>query len=136
MNNGEHNQELLKMHVATVVPFMIEDILYKEGGISEQHLAEARGYTDLIGSEGDAILYRSKKKGKSAQLVHALCRCLAIGSFAPGGIKFMGMHFEAESIASALDLLFARIKLADFEALRAAMEAEEKRAEEEAPDEQ
>ncbi len=121
------NRDLLILHVSSIVPFMIYDIM-QEGGITEYHLEEVRGYVDIIASEGDAILYRDKKKGKTARAMNALCRSLAIGAFFPGGIKFMGMRFEEKS-GQALSDLFAKICLEDFEALKMAMEAEEQREE-------
>jgi len=123
--DGSHNKELLTLHISTIVPFMILDIL-QTGGIKEHHLREAQRHMETIASQGDLILYRSKKKGETAHAVRALCRLLAIGAFAPGGIIFLGIRFE-EDIGKALEHLFAQFKLEDFEALKAAMEAEEKR---------
>jgi hypothetical protein len=120
---------LLKLCIEATVPFMILDII-EQGGIKDYHLEEARRYVDIIASEGDLILYRSKKKGQTARAFNALCRLLAIGAFFPGGIKFMGMHFE-EKTGEALEHLLDSLLLEDFEKLKVAMEAEERRCQEE-----
>jgi len=125
MDLGNHNTELLKLHILAVVPFMILDLI-EQGGIKEWHIEEAQRYVDILASEGDALLYHSKKKGQTARAFNALCRGLAIMAFFPGGVKFMGLYFE-EKTGEDLEALFARLKLEDFEALKAAMEAEEKR---------
>jgi len=49
---------------------------------------------DVIASKGDVILYRSKKKGESAAAFNALAKGLAALSFAPGGVTFLGDHYE------------------------------------------
>jgi len=48
----------------------------------------------IIASQGDNILFRSRKKGETAKAFNALARGLAILSFYPGGVKFAGLHFE------------------------------------------
>jgi hypothetical protein len=128
MDLGNHNNELLKLHILAVVPFMILDLI-EQGGIKEYHIKEAQRYVDILASEGDALLYHSKKKGQTARVFSALCRGLAIMAFFPDGVKFMGLHFEERS-GQDLEALFAQLKLEDFEALKTAMEAEEKREEE------
>jgi hypothetical protein len=62
------NKELLILHITTIVPFMIFDLI-QQGGITEQHMREARSYVETIASEGDAILYSSKQKGKSGRAI-------------------------------------------------------------------
>jgi hypothetical protein len=122
------DEELLKLHILAVVPFMILDLI-EQGGIKDYHITEAQRYVDIIVSEGDALLYHSKRKGQTARVFHALCRGLAIMAFFPGGVRFLGLHFEEQS-GQDLEALFAQLKLEDFEALKTAMEAEEKREEE------
>jgi hypothetical protein len=104
---------------------MILDLI-EQGGIKDYHIKEARRSVDILASEGDALLYHSKKKGQTARVFYALCRGLAIMAFCPGGVKFMGLHFE-EKTGQDLEALFARLQLEDVEALKTAMEAEEKR---------
>lgn len=48
----------------------------------------------IIAEKGDNILYKSKKKGESAKAFNAMAEAVTILSFAPGGIKIFGMHFE------------------------------------------
>lgn len=58
--------------------------------------------------------------------VHALCQGLAILACSPGGVTFMGVHFE-EKTGQAVKAIFASLRVEDFEALRNAMDAEERR---------
>ena len=48
----------------------------------------------MIAEHGDNILFRSVKKGETAAAFNALAEGIAILSFAPGGITFMGDHWE------------------------------------------
>ena len=54
------------------------------GGITDIHIEHIQGHSELIGS-----------KGVTAQVVTALCECLAMMAFLPGGVNFAGLHFEA-----------------------------------------
>jgi hypothetical protein len=92
---GNSNEHLLKLHIATVVPFLIYDLAL-QGGPSDLDIARLRkDYVDIIASKGDCILYRVK--GETAKAVTVLCESLAILAFCPGGITFLGMHFEAHA---------------------------------------
>lgn len=50
----------------------------------------SREIADIVASHGDVILYRGKKTGETAAAFNALAEGLAILSFAPGGVRFMG----------------------------------------------
>lgn len=50
---------------------------------------------DMIASHGDNILFRSKKSGETAKAFNALAEALAFLSFAPGGVKLFGCHWES-----------------------------------------
>lgn len=47
-----------------------------------------------VAEHGDIILFKSKKKGESAEAFNRLAEGLACLSFAPGGVKFLGLHFD------------------------------------------
>ena len=51
-------------------------------------------WLDLICSKGDNLLYKSKKKGLTAQVFNALAKVVAHLAFVPGGVTFMGDHYE------------------------------------------
>ena len=85
------NESLLTDFLEMTVPFMIADIS-RQGGIQDWQLERVKDHADAIGGQGDAILYY--EKGKSSKMVSLLAECLAVLAFAPGGVKFAGLHFE------------------------------------------
>ena len=54
----------------------------------------------LVAEKGDVLQFGSKKKGAAGEAFNALAEGLACLSFAAGGVKFMGMHFETQHDAS------------------------------------
>lgn len=88
------NEELLKLHISMVVPLMVRGII-ESGGLTDAHIKEAQKHAETVATKGDLILYRGKRRGESAGVIHALCYCLAVGAFIPGGITFMGICFLA-----------------------------------------
>ena len=55
----------------------------------------ARDLADVVASEAD-VLFRPGKPGQTARAFNALAEGLAALSFQPGGVRFLGMHFEAQ----------------------------------------
>jgi hypothetical protein len=49
--------------------------------------------SSCIAEHGDVILYRGRK-GESAAAFNRLAEGLACLSFAPGGVRFLDMHFD------------------------------------------
>jgi hypothetical protein len=92
---SEHSHELLKMFLEATVPIQIAE-LSRHGGISDWHLERVAGYSEMLGSQGDAILYYSK--GQTSKMVAVLSECLAVLAFMPGGVKFAGLHFEGTPV--------------------------------------
>lgn len=89
---------LLPIFLGATVPLSIQNII-ESGGITQEHLNYAKQYADLLaGPPCEDLMYkpsRKKDKGKSAEMFNALTRTLAIAAFQPGGIDFLGLHFEA-----------------------------------------
>ena len=54
------------------------------------------GMEELIGSHGDTLLFADKreKKGAAAEIFNKLALTIAIMSFAPGGIRVFGNHWQ------------------------------------------
>lgn len=88
--NDEETQELIKMHVAAVVPLMIKD-LERVGGITDWHLEQVQGHALYIGEKGDTLQYYVS--GQSGKAMHVLCEMLAVQAFIPGGVRFGTLHF-------------------------------------------
>jgi len=57
----------------------------------------------MIAEHGDDILFRSKRKGATASAFNALAEGIAILSFAPGGVKVFGGHWETKSLDDLAD---------------------------------
>jgi len=93
----ENASMLLPIFIETLVPLRIHDIL-KIGGISQEHLDYAKQYGDMLaGPPCEDLMYkpdRKKDKGNSKEMLNRLTRVLAIMAFLPGGVTFLGLHFE------------------------------------------
>lgn len=89
MNN--HTLNLLRYSLQTAVPLWVLqrrfdpwDIIQERAKICSQYIAE----------HGDVILYRGDKKGETATAFNHLAEGVACLSFAPGGVKLFGDHYE------------------------------------------
>ena len=90
--SAEVTSMLMRLHLEVAVPLAIHDLL-QIGGPSDWHFSRAREYAWDIGEGGDALLYRVK--GKTSEMMGKLIEGLAILAFCPGGVDFLGLHFEA-----------------------------------------
>lgn len=86
------NHVLLTLTLSCAVPLWIEQFRVLN---DDQRLEIARVSGQEIAEHGDIIQYRSKKKGETAAAFNHLARGLAVLAFAPGGVRFAGLHFEA-----------------------------------------
>lgn len=93
MNGEDFTKELLKVALSTSVPLLIWE--YRDVPLDEL-LAMAPEVSQYIAEHGDMVLYKSKKKGETAEAFNSVARGLAILAHAPGGVTFLGMHFEAK----------------------------------------
>lgn len=76
------------------VPLWIDQITQEAW--SESYREERRKIcSQEIAERGDLLFFRGKKSGGSAQAFNRLAEGLALLSFAPGGVRFLGLHFEA-----------------------------------------
>lgn len=83
---------LLQSTLSVAVPLRIEEMKKRPWSFIEER---ARVCGQVIASEGDNILFRSKKEGKTAEVFNRLAEGIACLAFTPGGVKVFGMHFEA-----------------------------------------
>lgn len=86
------NDALLAATLATAVPLWIMRLEQQPWSYIAQRAPEC---AQIVAEKGDIIQYRSKKEGETAKAFNALAEGIAICAFSPGGVKFMGMHFEA-----------------------------------------
>lgn len=80
-----------------VVPLKILELQLTNWQPSDQELEQAREFADVLGSQGDILLYRSKKKGETARVFSQMARAIAVGAFLPGGITVFGNHYITSS---------------------------------------
>lgn len=88
---GGHAAELLRLTVECAVPLWIERAKHMT---EAERTSRASMCAQIIAEKGDVIMFKSKKAGETAGAVNALCEGLALCSFAPGGVKFLGLVFE------------------------------------------
>lgn len=87
--------ELLKISLSSAVPLWIQEL---QGFTWSEILQMANNAATIIASQGDTLMY--KTKGKTRETFNQLAKGLAACSFAPGGVTFLGMHFEARHAAA------------------------------------
>lgn len=70
-----------------------------QGWPADSIVRETRACGQALASSGDLVLWPPEGKGREARLAsdtfYALARGLAGLSFAPGGVDFLGVHWEA-----------------------------------------
>lgn len=89
----ERRQFLLRQHMMLSVPWAAYQLKDEE----PDRLAEmAPELGQLIAERGDDIQFGAPKAGETARLVGALARGLAILSYCPGGVEFLGVRYVSE----------------------------------------
>jgi hypothetical protein len=87
---------LLPMTLQLAVPMEIRELQQLDADQFEatrKAWAENAKPGDLAGAFSEAVLYRIE--GETAPAFAHLARALAALAFAPGGVRFAGLHFEA-----------------------------------------
>jgi hypothetical protein len=97
MAGGEHLMaaELLGVALAAAVPLWIAEVRHLT---FEQRAARAKICADVTASRGDVILYRSVRRGATAEAFNALAEGLAIAACHPGGVTAFGQHWCADAV--------------------------------------
>jgi len=90
---SKETETLLRETLKTAVPLWIEEL---KGVPFDDIIERARRCSDIVAAKGDNILFRSKKKGETAEAFNRLAEGIACLAFCPGGVTFLGLHFEAE----------------------------------------
>jgi hypothetical protein len=85
------NESLLKTSLSAAVPLWAMQFQDEPWDSIQKQIPEI---TKELCERGDLIMFKSAKKGETAKAFNALARCIAILSFAPGGVDCFGMHFE------------------------------------------
>lgn len=69
--------------------------LRSSGGPTPEQWASIQDTGKLLGEKADVMLFGGGKKGEAADLFNKTCFAVAVLSFVPGGITFMGDHYES-----------------------------------------
>jgi hypothetical protein len=93
------NASLLSISLSAAVPLHLLE-LYEQGGITDADLAWINDFGHTFGEQADRILFRSTKRGETANLFNQLARSIAILSYAPGGVTTFGQRYEAQEVLS------------------------------------
>jgi len=87
-----HRREVLRATLQLAVPLWIDQMR----GAPWSHIkARAAECATAVASQGDVIMFRSGKKGQTAEAFNRLAEGIACAAFSPGGIKVFGDHYEA-----------------------------------------
>jgi hypothetical protein len=87
-------QETLAFCLEVGVPLRTHEIK-KRNGPSDFDLARCREFAPMLASKGDVLLFRSNKKGETGELMARLIDAIAVLACMPGGVDFLGLHWEA-----------------------------------------
>lgn len=69
--------------------------LRAQSGPTPEQWALLPEYSQLLSERADVMLFGGGKKGEAADLFDKTCFAVACLSFLPGGITFMGKHYES-----------------------------------------
>jgi hypothetical protein len=90
MTDHETNlRELLSISLSAAVPLRIHELTQKPWSEVE---ALARESAQVVAEKGDVLQFKGKG---TAEAFNALATGLAALAFAPGGVTFLGLRFEA-----------------------------------------
>lgn len=76
--------------LALAVPLHIEELRHVSPG---GRVLIGRDCADEVAARGDSLMFPSKK-GRTAEAFNKLARGLAVAAFQPGGVTFLGQHWE------------------------------------------
>lgn len=88
------SDELLRVALSAAVPLRMAE-LRAAGSITDQDVERVRGYAQVMAEHGDDLLYR--RKGETAARFNQLADALAVMAYLPGGVTFLGLHFESSA---------------------------------------
>lgn len=92
----QRRREVLRSTLQLAVPLWIDRVKAMPWS---QRFLRACVCADAIASQGDVIMFRSGKKGETAEAFNRLAEGVAILSFATGGVKIFGDRYETEDPA-------------------------------------
>lgn len=87
---------LLLAHLSLCVPLEVVG-LQRHGGPDDWQIERARERLRLNQEEGisEAVMFSFESKGATQRATTRLVEALAVLAFQPGGVRFLGLHFDA-----------------------------------------
>ena len=86
-------ESLLRISLQAAVPLWIMRLREQA---REDVVARAHELAPVIAEKGDVIQFKSRVKGETARAFNALAEGIACCAFAPGGVTFLGDHWEEQ----------------------------------------
>ena len=83
----------MRLMLEVGVPLRAYEIRSRKGP-SDFDLDRCRKFAIVLGSKGDALQYGSQKTGEVADLMGQLIDAIAVMACMPGGVDFLGLHWE------------------------------------------
>lgn len=85
--------DMLRSVLGCAVPLWVMDLKKLPWPEIEKIAKES---AQIVAEKGDVLQFKSKKKGETAAAFNALAKGLAALSFCPGGVTFLGDHYESK----------------------------------------
>ena len=95
------DSEPLRMALSAAVHLRIME-LQARGGVSPEDIIACNASAKIIGEKADLLMFPGRKRGETAAVFNVLVNALAVLSFAPGGVDFLGDHWESASFMREL----------------------------------
>lgn len=90
MTDEPHYRELLRIALQAAVPLHTQTLIDLPFGVLQRITTEC---AQIVASKGDVLMYGGRG---CAEAFNALARGIAALSFQPGGVTFLGDHWEHE----------------------------------------
>lgn len=83
--------DLMRTALAAAIPLWVIEFRKRPW---DEVAEKAKECGQIIAEKGDVLQFKSKTKGETAKAFNALAQGLAALSFCPGGVTFLGDHWE------------------------------------------
>lgn len=92
---SEQNMDRSAAFDAAIMLYCLE--LHAQGGPTPEQWARLPEFSQVLAERADVMLFGGGKKGEAADMFNKTCFAVACLSFVPGGITFMGRHYESSA---------------------------------------
>ena len=95
-NKINQTYEDIKLFLDAAVPLRVL-ALQGQGGPNPEDFKRVTAHSNLLGEHGDALMFKSKRKGLTAKVANAVADSIAVLSFVPGGIEIFDRHYGTKA---------------------------------------